>query len=186
MADMDLDFSTDNNVKYMKGKGARGAGICMCWSSHWAKKVVLKGGKLKSKIDITGGPMGEIAIGAAHSAINVGHGTGRMTGNWYDNVFENQGLTGTLVGQGDFTKADSFMRPVLKGKGCYYFYITGVKGAHAMGLWHGTTNAFFDPNYGQYSCFRDSTFRSYVAKAVKDNYGTSCYSGWAVWQVVGG
>jgi hypothetical protein len=176
MANMDLDFSTTNNVSYTRGLGKRGEGICMCWTSNWAKKVLRLGRKLKSKSEIGN----ELAIGAQHSGINVGLSTGRMKGAWYDEVFARQNLSGKLVKEGDFS--ESFMNEVLKAKGCYYFYIRGPQGAHAMGFWRGTVyNAFFDPNFGQYSCVRDSTFRTFVPKHVNDTYAGQCDESWAVW-----
>ena len=178
MADMDLDFSTNNNVSYTKGLGKRGEGICMCWTSNWAKKVLRQGRKLKNKEEIGN----ELAIGAQHSAVNMGLSTGRVTGAWFDAVFERQNLEGTLLKAGDFT--ESYMNEVLKAKGCYYFYIRGPKGAHAMGFWRGTMyNAFFDPNFGQYSSLRDSTFRTFVPKHVTATYAGACDEAWAIWKL---
>jgi len=168
MPHMDQDFSTagDNSVSYLTRAG-KGEGICACTSVHWAKKCARLGRKLKSKSEM-GNPL---AIGAAHvgNLIEITH-SGH---SWTSVMYPNLGVTGTSVGHGNF--GADYAGLVASTKTPYIFSFEGIyKGkpaAHAVAFWKGKSSyAFFDPNYGQYSCSRGSTFRACVPHFINQEY----------------
>lgn len=173
---MDEDFSTsgDNNVSYLT-KAGKGEGICACTSVHWAKKCSRLGRKLKSKSEM-GNPL---AIGAAYVGnLNQISTSGQ---SWTSVMYPNLGVTGTSVGSGNF--GDDYTGLVTSTQTPYIFSFQGTyngkPAAHAVAFWRGSWwYAFFDPNYGQYSCVRGATFRSWVPQFINQEYAFMSPTQW--------
>jgi Yersinia/Haemophilus virulence surface antigen len=177
---MDLDFDTSgyeyNNISYRTDlKSPAAIGICCAMSANWLKNVLRRGHKLSSTSDMADAN----AIAAQQVVLNRGNND--SPGNWVVKLQAYNNLVMDLKETGK--PGDDYTKYVEASDKAYFFYIRGNDAAHAMAFWGGTVFfAFFDPNFGQYSCIRRSTFSSFVRNLVSKTY-PSCDLGWLLWEV---
>jgi hypothetical protein len=167
-----LDWDTTNNT--WKKKTATGSskveGTCACMSLHWVKKCLVLGRKLKDNT--------EMAANNAMSAAFVKHNKDQDTGGgeWLRRFFEGLGVDGTVKVDAMRTIAASDVPTSVGGYALSFFRDDGngalVEG-HTVAIYRTSSyNAFYDPNYGQYSAKNSmfSSFRNAVKNFISMHY----------------
>lgn len=174
------DWSYGNDIKGKLG-GILVHGICMTLSCHWAKASLKAGAKLTQAIGVEPNAAAAMHVirTKEHDAVDKAGGAfDARVEKWHQEFFDRMGLTGTIAHKGKGTNWEISSSP-----GVYVLTIYG-SGGHTMAFARfASDSAFFDPNFGQYSCHASilSSFKKDV-KAHLLRY-TSLQGAWYVYAV---